>query len=40
MSGKQLNDYISNENDWMIATATDNAAKVDIILQNPPRPST
>ena len=40
MSGKQLNDYISKENDWMIAIATDNAAKVDIILQNPPRPST
>ena len=40
MSGKQLNDYISKENDWMIAIATDNAAKVDIIIQNPPSPST
>ena len=40
ISDNHLDEYDSKENDWMVAIATDNAAKVDSILQNPPRPST
>ena len=40
MSDGRCGQYLSNETVWMTAISTDDAAKVDDILHNTPRPST